>query len=164
MEIREIHREELETLVDSLWTPFVEEMAALDSYNALADDIRDDQLEYKREQFDDESVVIYVAETDDVLGYALAEHGETPPVFQRGSEVNIEELYVAPSARNRGVASALMEQIEQWAADQGAARMTLSVNQANEPALCLYRALGFGIRRHKMDKPVGDRSRETIDR
>lgn len=155
MEIREIRREELESLIDSLWNPFAEEMATLDSYNALADDIRDGQLEYKREQFENEDIVIYVAaEGDALLGYALAEHGATPPVFQRGSEVNIEELYVSPSTRNQGIASALMEQVEQWAGDQDAERVTLSVNEANEPALDLYRELGFGIRRHKMDKPI----------
>jgi ribosomal protein S18 acetylase RimI-like enzyme len=155
MEIREIRQDEIESLVLDCWLPFAKEMAALDEYNALAEDVRDDALTHRQEQFENEDVVIYVAvENDHFVGYVSAERNETPPVFQRGMEVNIGELYVKQSYRGQGIASALMEHAEQWAAECGAEHVTLSVNGANELAQALYDDRGYDVRRYKMDKNI----------
>lgn len=155
MEIRKIRRNEIQSLIFDCWLPFAKEMAALDEYNALAEDITDDALTYRQEQFENEDAVISVAvENNRIIGYATAERNDTPPVFQRGMAVNIEEIYVEQSYRGRGIASALIEHVEQWAADCGAERMTLSVNAANEAAQALYDDRGYDVRRHKMDKAI----------
>jgi hypothetical protein len=100
MEIRELRRDEIESLVSDCWLPFAEEMAALDEYNALAEDIEEDALSYRRERFGDEDVVTYVAiEDGNLTGYITAERTDTPPVFQRGTAVNVGELYVTKSHR-----------------------------------------------------------------
>lgn len=57
---------------------------------------------------------------------------------------------VAASHRGRGVGRALMRTAEEWAEVVGIARMGLSVFTDNEPAIRLYRGLGYrdeGLRR-----------------
>jgi GNAT superfamily N-acetyltransferase len=155
MEIRELRRDEIESLVFDCWLPFAEEMAALDEYNALAEDIEEDALTHRREQFENEDVVIYVAvENGHLVGYVSAERSDTAPVFQRGMAVNVAELYVIKSHRREGVASELMDHAERWAAERGAERVTLSVNRANGSARALYNRRGYDVRRHKMDKTI----------
>lgn len=106
MEIREIHRNEIESLFFDCWLPLAEEMRALDEYNALADDIREEALAHRHDQFENEdSVICVVLEDEEFIGYVTAEWNDTPPVFRRGAEVYIEELYVDESHRGQGIAS-----------------------------------------------------------
>ncbi len=52
-------------------------------------------------------------------------------------------MVTAPAARRRGVATAIMAQLNEWGAQQGATRWFLRVNADSEPALALYDGLGF---------------------
>lgn len=153
MKFRTVRRDEIESLYADCWLPLAEEMTALDEYNALADDIQEDALAHRYDQFDNEDAVIYVVlENSEFIGYVTAERRETPSVFQRGAAVYIEELYVGQPHRGQGIASTLIERVERWAAKRGAERVTLAVNASNEPAKALYEDHGYEIRRHKMDK------------
>lgn len=55
----------------------------------------------------------------------------------------VARLAVRPEYRRRGLAKALMAACGQWAAARGAAACVLQVDVRNDPALALYRALGF---------------------
>jgi ribosomal protein S18 acetylase RimI-like enzyme len=59
------------------------------------------------------------------------------------SEVHLISLWVAPEARGRGVAQALIRELAQWTLSRGAERILLFVQEANAPARALYRRLGF---------------------
>jgi ribosomal protein S18 acetylase RimI-like enzyme len=50
---------------------------------------------------------------------------------------------VAANARRRGIGSALMEEAVKWAQRAGVAKLELTVFPHNEPAIALYRKLGF---------------------
>ena len=64
--------------------------------------------------------------------------------FQLAAEVaDLNRVVVDPRYRQQGVGRALLEAGLGWAAAQGAERMLLEVEWANEPALALYRSLGF---------------------
>jgi ribosomal protein S18 acetylase RimI-like enzyme len=52
-------------------------------------------------------------------------------------------LYIAPPHRRQGLGSALMQQAEQWATQRGDRQISLQVFQTNQPALDLYRSLGY---------------------
>jgi ribosomal protein S18 acetylase RimI-like enzyme len=52
-------------------------------------------------------------------------------------------LWIDQSARRHGLACALMEAVTEWATHAGARAITLWVAESNEPALSLYRRLGF---------------------
>jgi ribosomal protein S18 acetylase RimI-like enzyme len=55
----------------------------------------------------------------------------------------LEDLFVTPDARRRGVARALMLHAEQFARETGAERLTLSTAHDNHAAQALYRSVGY---------------------
>ena len=56
----------------------------------------------------------------------------------------LEDLFVHADARGSGFGRALVEAALQRARERGCTRMDLDANEANEPALELYRSVGFG--------------------
>ena len=60
-------------------------------------------------------------------------------------ELHINTLAVAPAARRRGAATALVRHVMADAAAGGATKATLEVRASNTPALALYEGLGFRI-------------------
>lgn len=57
--------------------------------------------------------------------------------------VELVSMWVAPHARRGGVAAALVQTVIDWAAATAASRVDLWVTRGNEPALGLYKELGF---------------------
>ena len=55
----------------------------------------------------------------------------------------LEDLFVAPQARRRGIASALLEQVVQRARERGCRRVELDTNSENAQARALYAGFGF---------------------
>jgi ribosomal protein S18 acetylase RimI-like enzyme len=55
----------------------------------------------------------------------------------------LNDLYVAPTARRRGVAQALIEAAHAFARSQSAARVSLETAQDNHGAQALYESLGY---------------------
>jgi ribosomal protein S18 acetylase RimI-like enzyme len=56
----------------------------------------------------------------------------------------LEDLFVHADARGSGLGRELVGAALQRARQRGCARMDLDANEANEPALELYRSVGFG--------------------
>jgi ribosomal protein S18 acetylase RimI-like enzyme len=52
-------------------------------------------------------------------------------------------MWVAPSARGRGVGDALVHEVERWARESGARVLRLDVAEDNAPAQALYERHGF---------------------
>jgi GNAT superfamily N-acetyltransferase len=61
----------------------------------------------------------------------------------RPDERRLIAMWVRPGSRGEGVAAALVAAVRDWAHHDGAVRLTLSVTRTNEPAVRLYRRLGF---------------------
>lgn len=154
MEVRRLVEEDVTALVEELWLPFAREMADLDAYNALAEDVREDALAYRRERLAAAAAVTFVADDGGLIGYTALSHSEPPSVFARGPAVSVEEVYVAPERRGEGVATVLLERAEAWGRERGCERATLSVNADNATARALYEDRGYGVRRLKMDRPL----------
>ena len=55
----------------------------------------------------------------------------------------LEDLYVEPESRRRGIATAFLRHAEQFARGTGAERVTLATAHDNMPAQALYRRLGY---------------------
>jgi len=63
---------------------------------------------------------------------------------------HIRMLGVAPGRQGRGIGTALMKEVVKWARGSGVTKVELHVFPHNEPAIALYRKLGFveeGLRR-----------------
>lgn len=61
----------------------------------------------------------------------------------------LEDLYVVPAHRRAGLAGALVAEVLSRARARGCGRVELDVDEDNDPALALYRGLGFS------DRPKG---------
>lgn len=72
---------------------------------------------------------------DVVCGYAV--------VRVRGAEAELCYLLVEPQFRNQGVGTKLLGSTLAWLRGQGCSRIDCWAMAANEPALRMYRALGF---------------------
>ena len=58
-------------------------------------------------------------------------------------ELHVLNVAVAPEARRRGVARAILARLEAGAREQGARVAMLEVRRSNAPAIALYRTLGY---------------------
>jgi GNAT superfamily N-acetyltransferase len=94
-------------------------------------------------------------------------------VAGRSEVAELRRMYVAPEARRRGVARAMLAYAEAEARARGFAVMTLSTSEVQPAALALYRAAGYalvheeagdamtnktvgaGLRRFYFEKPLG---------
>ncbi len=76
----------------------------------------------------------------DVLGFALFFHNYS--TFRGKPGIYLEDLFVVPEARGRGVGKALLRHVTQTAMARGCGRVEWAVLGWNEPAIGFYRKLG----------------------
>lgn len=82
------------------------------------------------------------AEVDSAcVGYLIL--GWCFSIEQGGRHVLVDELYLAPEARGRGLGTAMLAAACDWARGQGAAVARLEVNHHNPRARTLYLRNGF---------------------
>lgn len=63
--------------------------------------------------------------------------------FRDGPAVLLAGMFVAPDCRGRGLGRRLVEAVEEWATETGAARVELDVNPAVAAAVRLYDGCGY---------------------
>ena len=73
-------------------------------------------------------------------GFALFFHNYSTFLGRLG--IYLEDLYVRPELRGRGVGRALLGHLARLAAERGCGRLEWSVLDWNEPALAFYRSIG----------------------
>jgi ribosomal protein S18 acetylase RimI-like enzyme len=74
---------------------------------------------------------------------ACAWVGNAIDQVQGNRHAHIFVLYVVPEHRRRGIGTALMRYVENWAIQRGDRQIGLQVFQSNKPALNLYNQLGY---------------------
>ncbi len=67
-----------------------------------------------------------------------------------GRDAFVDELYVAPEHRGRGLGKAAIRELESVATGLGVKALHLEVGPDNESAIGLYRRAGFEDRRHRL--------------
>jgi ribosomal protein S18 acetylase RimI-like enzyme len=79
-----------------------------------------------------------------------------PWVYSAGPQAHsyLEELYVVPSLRGRGIGRALLEAAIDMARNEGATHMELGTSETDTAALALYESAGFTNREGSPDGPV----------
>ncbi len=99
-----------------------------------------------------EDVIFLVAyEQDELLGYV--------GIYCMLDEGEITNVAVAPAARRRGIARALLTELKQQLACRNVTQIVLEVRVSNEPAIRLYEQMGFsvlGVRKNFYEKPTED--------
>jgi len=101
----------------------------------------------------DPNVAVFVAESPEGVVGRLSIARDRNTYSHHVAELG---LMVAAEARRRGVGSALMKEAIKWAKRAGVVKLELTVFPHNEPAIALYRKLGFreeGVlgRRYRID-------------
>ncbi|HVC68274.1 MAG TPA: GNAT family N-acetyltransferase [Acidimicrobiales bacterium] len=90
-----------------------------------------------------EAPVVFATVADDggaVVGTAI--HFRNFSTWTGRVGIYLEDLYVRPGHRGRGIGRALLAHLAQTARDRGYARVDWSVLDWNEPALAFYRSIG----------------------
>jgi len=59
--------------------------------------------------------------------------------------VEIKRMFVAPNKRNMGIASAILNELETWAAELGYTRTVLETGTKQTEAIAMYQKLGYTI-------------------
>jgi len=95
-----------------------------------------------REVEQDHSLILVIAAEGRVVGFVIA--------WLILDELHILNVAVDPALRRRGIARLLLSELLDRAAGHGFSLATLEVRVSNDPAIRLYRGLGFdtvGLRR-----------------
>lgn len=74
-----------------------------------------------------------------------------PALWSAGLEAYLEELYVVPKLRGRGIGRALLDAVVEFARESGADRIDLGTSEDDTAARALYESAGFTNR----DKETG---------
>lgn len=97
-------------------------------------------------------------------GFWVAEDGRGALLGTFGLEpagdeaVELRRMYVAPEARRRGIASAMLAEAERVAATWGRRRIVLGTAEIQEAALALYRSSGYRLVREEIADALSNKT------
>ncbi|CAN5311041.1 GNAT family N-acetyltransferase [soil metagenome] len=77
---------------------------------------------------------------DEPAGFALFFHNFSTFLGRPG--IHLEDLYVTPGLRGRGIGRAMLAYLARLAKERGCGRLEWSVLDWNEPAIKLYKSIG----------------------
>jgi GNAT superfamily N-acetyltransferase len=120
----------------------VELIRELAAYERLADEVVADAAGVQRALFDEpRRAEALVGESDGgVVAFALFFHNFSTFLGRPG--LYLEDLYVQPAHRGRGLGRRLLAELARIAVERGCGRMEWAVLDWNEPAIGFYDALG----------------------
>jgi ribosomal protein S18 acetylase RimI-like enzyme len=95
--------------------------------------------------------IVVLLSGNDPDGLALCRF--RPALWSEGLEAYLQELYVVPALRGRGIGRALLETAMETARQAGATRMDLGTSVADTAAIGLYESFGFTNREGGPDGP-----------
>jgi GNAT superfamily N-acetyltransferase len=84
--------------------------------------------------------VLIASLNDEPAGFALFFHNYSTFLAQRG--IYLEDLFVKPEFRGKGIGKALLQQLARIAVERNCGRLEWAVLDWNEPAIGFYKSLG----------------------
>jgi GNAT superfamily N-acetyltransferase len=114
----------------------------LAEYEKLAAQVVGTAQDLQRELFGERPVIEAVIAWDDesALGFALYFHNYSTFLARRG--LYLEDLFVVPEARGRGIGKALIRHCARVAVKRGCGRFEWAVLDWNRPAIEFYQSIG----------------------
>lgn len=106
---------------------------------------------------DPECLVFVVCEQETVIGFITGHFCELISTVSKPVQMgSIDELYIVPQARSKGLAKQLCHKIEQRFVEYGVQEIFVEVWQFNASALEFYQQFGFEHHIHWLRKSVGN--------
>ena len=93
-------------------------------------------------------------EGDRLIGFVSATLWEESNMRKDLKTVCLDNIYVLPSYRRRGIAAKLFAEVEAWAKKQGAIRLDLHTWDFNKSAIAMYEAMGMTPQRYVFEKKL----------
>ena len=115
---------------------------ALAEYEKLADEVRFDEAVLGEKLFGARPYAeVLIGEVDgEALGFALFFHNFS--TFEGRPGIYLEDLFVRPEARGKGLGKALLAALARLVVERGCARLEWAVLDWNEPSIGFYKSLG----------------------
>ncbi len=126
------------------------DVAAMRALNAVYAAAFDDPVTYRIDQPDDaclarqlgrDSLILLVAELDGQIVGGLTAY-DLPKLEAARSEIYLYDLAVDAAHRRRGIATALIAELQHIAAETGAWAVFVQADYGDDPAVALYTKLG----------------------
>ena len=93
-------------------------------------------------------------EYEQLVGVVRASLWEESGMVKGIKTVCLDDIYVLPNYRRRGVATRLFDAVESWAKEQGAVRLDLHTWDFNRNGLAMYKAMGMTPQRYVLEKKL----------
>ena len=118
---------------------------ALAEYEKLALQVVGTPEDLQRELFSERPVIeaVIAWHDDSALGFALYFHNYSTFLARRG--LYLEDLFVVPDARGRGIGKALIHYCARVATERQCGRFEWAVLDWNQPAIDFYQSIGAKI-------------------
>lgn len=93
---------------------------------------------------------------DEIIGFAIAQIKLTAKndLLRENRIAYIEEIYVSPAFRKKGVGKRLYEYIETFAKEREIDRIDLNVWSFNKAAIDFYKKCGMNVQRYTLEKKL----------
>ena len=138
MHVREAtDRDEAELVSELLVPSYRESESIAPEFNALNETALDD-VDASYWLDDDDRILFVGVEAGALVGHVSGTVVTEPPIYERDRRIHVDGLYVKPDHRRGGVASALLQRIEQWGSDRGCEYVGVAVHVDNDRARELY--------------------------
>ena len=98
------------------------------------------------------SVILFAYVDKKIAGYTYGILEDTQTYINK--KLLIDALYVEEEFRNNGIATSLINAVEEWGKEQGAKVEELTVCKENEKAFNLYKKFGFDTIVYRMTKNI----------
>ena len=93
-------------------------------------------------------------ENEQLVGIVSATLWEESGMVKGVKTVCLDNIYVLPACRRKGVARKLFAEVELWAKAQGAIRLDLWTWDFNKNAIAMYQAMGMAPQRYVFEKKL----------
>ena len=93
-------------------------------------------------------------ENKQLVGVVRASLWEESGMVKDVRTVCLDNIYILPSCRRKGVAARLFAEVEQWAKEQGAVRLELHTWDFNKNAIAMYQTMGMTPQRYVFEKKL----------
>lgn len=150
--VRHLEAEDLD-LLDALCTVFGEAFEDAERYTAAKPG-----ADYWRRLLGNDHFIALVATKEDLVVGGIVAY-ELPKYERAYSEIYLYDLAVAGPHRREGIATALIEALQEIAEARGAQALFVQADteEEDEPAIALYTQLGEGREVLHFDLPIGRR-------